>query len=75
MDCGVRREEAPNGFISTRGLCGPCGLKRQLDNIDGIEQAQGVPYARWRLGMAIAILPTEVVGELYKAGMFEATAA
>ena len=75
IDCGVRREEAPKGFISARGLCGPCGLERQLANVDSLAAREGLPYDRWRLGMVISVLPTEVVGELYKAGMFHSTAA
>lgn len=75
MECGVTREAAPKQFVSTRGLCGPCGLRRQLENVEGIEARQGVPYARWRLGIAVSILPTEVVGELYKAGLFGREAA
>lgn len=75
MECGVRREAAPQSFISARGLCAPCGLKRQLENIDQIEARNGVAYERWKLGIAISILPTEVVGELYRAGLFESTAA
>lgn len=75
MDCGVPRQKARNGHISARGLCDVCGLIRQLENIEGIEARQGIPYDRWRLGMVISVLPTEVVGELYKAGLFGQTAA
>ena len=75
MDCGVTRAKAPRQHISARGLCNPCNLRRQLENIEGIEARAGVPYERWKLGIAISILPTEVVGELYKAGMFDAKVA
>lgn len=75
MDCGVSRESAPNRHISTRGLCGPCALKRRLENNDSIAARAGVGYERWRLGIAISILPTEVVGELYRCGEFESSAA
>lgn len=75
IDCGVAREDAPKRFISTRGLCAPCGLARQLENIDSLEARRGIPYDRWRLGMVISVLPTEKVGELYAAGEFGKTAA
>lgn len=75
MDCGVRREAAPKGHISARGLCDPCGLKRQLENIDSLAARQGIPYDRWRLGMVISVLPTEAVGRLYAAGEFGRHAA
>ena len=70
MECGVTRADAPNGHISARGLCDPCGLNRQLENVDSLAAHHGIPYDRWRLGMVISVLPTEVVGELYKAGLF-----
>lgn len=72
MDCGVSREDAPKGRISTRGLCSTCSLARQLENDAGIEHKLGVPYERWKIGVAMSILPREVVGELYKAGLFKA---
>lgn len=75
MDCGVRREDAPRNFISSRGLCAQCGLDRQLENCDSLEARQGIPYDRWRLGMVISVLPTEVVGALYASGEFGKTAA
>lgn len=75
MDCGVAREDAPRGHISARGLCNTCGLRRQLENIDSLEARAGIPYDRWRLGMAISILPTELVGHIYAAGEFGKTAA
>lgn len=74
-DCGVRREETPNLHISTRGLCGRCALRRRLENNDSIAAGHGIGYERWRLGIAISILPTEVVGELYKAGIVGREAA
>lgn len=70
MDCGIRREEAPHQHISARGLCGRCALRRRLENNDSIAARQGIPYERWRLGIAISVLPTEVVGALYAAGEF-----
>lgn len=69
--CGVPREEALDGFISTRGKCKVCGLEAQLENVAGIEHRLGVPYQRWRLGIALRILPREIVGALLKAGVFE----
>lgn len=70
IDCGVAREDAPHRHISARGLCGHCALRRRLENNDSIAAREGVGYERWRLGMAISILPTEVVGSLYAAGEF-----
>ena len=75
MDCGVAREDAPRQHISARGLCNPCGLARQLENVDSLAARQGIPYDRWRLGMVISVLPTEVVGQLYASGEFGKTAA
>lgn len=75
IDCGVGREDAIDGFISTNGLCKRCGLARQLRNIDGIESGQGPEFQRWRLGICIATLPTEVVGALYASGEFSSEAA
>jgi hypothetical protein len=75
MDCGIAREDAPHQHISTRGLCGNCALRRRLENNDSIAARQGIPYERWRLGIAISVLPTEVVGALYAAGEFGKTAA
>lgn len=69
--CGVSREEALDGFISTRGKCKVCGLQAQLENVAGIEYAQGVPYQRWRLGIALRIFPREIVAALLRAGVFE----
>jgi hypothetical protein len=75
IDCGATRAEALDHFISTNGLCKLCGLKRQLDNVDGIAARQGPYFQRWRLGICISQLPTEVVGQLYAAGMFSSEAA
>lgn len=75
VECGVSRKDAPEGFISTRGLCKQCGLARQLENCDSLEAREGIPYERWRLGMVISVLPTEVVGTLYAQGEFGKTAA
>ena len=69
--CGVPREEALDGFISTRGKCKVCGLQAQLENVAGIEHRLGVPYQRWRLGIISRLLPREVVGALFSAGVFE----
>lgn len=69
--CGVLRSEALDGFISTRGKCKVCGLQAQLENVAGIEYRQGVPYQRWRLGIISRLLPREVVGALFSAGIFE----
>lgn len=71
VDCGVRREEALDGFISTRGKCKVCGLMAQLENVAGIEHGQGVPYQRWRLGIIVKLLPLEIVQALFNAGVFE----
>lgn len=75
MECGVAREDTPHHHISARGLCGECALRRRLENNDSIVARQGVGYERWRLGIAISILPTEVVGQLYASGEFGRTAA
>lgn len=69
--CGVSREEALDGFISTRGKCKVCGLQAQLENVAGIEHGIGVPYQRWRLGIALRIFPREVVGAMLRSGIFE----
>lgn len=68
--CGRGRDEVRNGFISTRGKCADCGLRAQLDNVDGIASRQGPVFQRWRLGIAISQYRTEVVGALYAAGEF-----
>ena len=34
--CGVPREKARNGHISTRGKCDDCSLEAQLVNVAGI---------------------------------------
>ena len=68
--CGVPRDEAVDGFISTRGKCKPCGLALQLQNCDGIEAGQGIAYQRWRLGIASRIFPREVVGAMFRSGFF-----
>lgn len=75
IDCGATRAEALDHFISTNGLCKVCGLKRQLDNVDGIAARQGPYFQRWRLGICISQLPVEVVGQLYAAGEFSTEAA
>lgn len=69
--CGVSRADALDGFISTRGKCKVCGLEAQLRNVAGIEHRLGVPYQRWRLGIISKLLPREVVGALFSAGIFE----
>lgn len=69
--CGVSRDQALDGFISTRGKCKVCGLEAQLRNVAGIEHRLGVPYQRWRLGIISRLLPREVVGALFSAGIFE----
>lgn len=69
--CGVSREDALDGFISTRGKCKVCSLEAQLVNVAGIEHRLGVPYQRWRLGIISRLLPREVVGALFSAGIFE----
>lgn len=69
--CGVPRDQALDGFISTRGKCKVCGLEAQLENVAGIEYRAGVPYQRWRLGIIAKLLPREVVGALFAAGIFE----
>lgn len=48
-----------------------CGLEAQLRNVAGIEHRIGVPYQRWRLGIITKLLPREVVGALFSAGIFE----
>ena len=48
-----------------------CGLEAQLRNVAGIEHRVGVPYQRWRLGIISKLLPREVVGALFSAGIFE----
>jgi hypothetical protein len=73
--CGVPREDALDGFISTRGKCKVCGLEAQLENVAGIEYREGVPYQRWRLGIISRLLPREVVGALFSAGVFEPTSS
>lgn len=75
IDCGVTRAAALGGFISTNGLCKRCGLQRQLDNVDGIAARTGPYFQRWRLGICISQLPTEVVGALYAAGEFTSKVA
>lgn len=75
VDCGASREEAIDGFISTNGLCKMCGLQRQLDNVDSIAARRGIYFQRWRLGIVISQLPTEVVGALYAAGEFNVEAS
>lgn len=69
--CGVPKDQALDGFISTRGKCKVCGLEAQLRNVAGIEHRVGVPYQRWRLGIISKLLPREVVGALFSAGIFE----
>lgn len=69
--CGVSRDQALDGFISTRGKCKVCGLEAQLKNVAGIEHRLGIPYQRWRLGIIAKLLPREVVGALFSAGIFE----
>jgi hypothetical protein len=75
VDCGATRAEALDGFISTNGLCKRCGLQRQLDNVDGIAGRTGPYFQRWRLGICISQLPTDIVGQLYAAGYFSSEAA
>lgn len=70
--CGVSREEAPDGFISTRGKCKDCGLQAQLENVICIEHRIGVPYQRWRLGIISSLLPRDVVGAIFSSGEFAA---
>ena len=68
--CGRDRAHVHNGFISTRGKCAECGMRAQLDNVDGIASGHGPIYQRWRLGIAISQYRTEVVGALFEAGEF-----
>lgn len=68
--CGVGRDEALDGFISTRGKCKVCGLEAQLRNVAGIEYAAGVPYQRWKLGIVSRLVPAEWVQAMFKAGVF-----
>ena len=68
--CGVSRDKALDGFISTRGKCKVCGLKLQLENVAGIEYEAGVPYERWRLGIVASLVPVEWVGAMLRAGVF-----
>lgn len=69
--CGVPRDEALDGFISTRGKCKVCGLEAQLVNVAGIEYEQGLPYTRWKIGIIASLVPPEWVARMWKAGVFD----
>jgi hypothetical protein len=59
------------GPISHGGYCGDCGKTLLLANIDGIRNKTGLPYARQRIGMALAAIgDARVVNALIEAGLF-----
>ena len=68
--CGVTREQALDGFISTRGKCKVCGLEAQLVNVAGIEYEQGIPFQRWRIGIVASLVPSEWMAAMMRAGVF-----
>lgn len=68
--CGVSKDEALDGFISTRGKCKVCGLEAQLRNVAGIEYEAGIPYQRWKLGIVSRLVPREWVAAMMRAGVF-----
>ena len=67
-ECGRPREEA--GPISTRGKCGHCATMLVVENDAGIMAGIGPAFQRWRIGMAAAVLPAELVAVMFREGIF-----
>jgi hypothetical protein len=69
--CGRNREEC--GDISWSGACVECGKAILLDNIDGIHERNGIPWARWKMGYARRLFGPEATAALAQAGYFTVT--
>lgn len=58
-------------LLSRSGLCTPCSHALLTENVEGIKFKRGLPYARQRIGMALAAIgDARVVNVLIDAGMF-----
>jgi hypothetical protein len=60
--------------ISQRGKCRTCARQALIQSNDEIMARKGVYYQRWRLGIVLSQLPSDVVASIYKAGLFDSEA-
>jgi hypothetical protein len=67
--CGRHRKQV--GPISWGGYCGDCGRELMLDNIDAMHAKSGVPWQRYRFGLARSLLGPEAANALFAAGFFD----
>lgn len=68
MVCGRTREQA--GHISSRGKCAACAVTLVDENNTGIRERRGPAFQRWRLGTVAAVLPRDLVGVMFREGIF-----
>ena len=67
-NCGAHKSKV--GPISWGGYCGDCARDLLVANIHGLHTKSGVPWQRWKIGVAENALGPEVTAALFKAGIF-----